>query len=188
MLRETVLRWAENLIEKRPPDFTIGPPEEKYCLRWWVIKRNRWFNIYLHLFNHDDEDRALHDHPWMSCSWLLKTGYYEVLGKRSPDGTTTFPDETRKVWRRPGALVFRRASSPHRIVLERRQQPLFGEFKDRHPVGPDVSRLVPVPAISLFITGPVVRDWGFHCPKGWVPWQRFTDSRDKGLVGKGCEG
>lgn len=28
--------------------------------------------------------------------------------------------------------------------------------------------------ISLFITGPVLRDWGFHCPKGFVPWQDFV--------------
>lgn len=27
---------------------------------------------------------------------------------------------------------------------------------------------------TLFVTGPVVREWGFHCPRGWVPWQQFT--------------
>lgn len=41
-------------------------------------------------------------------------------------------------------------------------------------------------AISLFITGPKVRDWGFHCPNGWVPWSDFVDDRDKGQVGRGC--
>ena len=41
-------------------------------------------------------------------------------------------------------------------------------------------------AISLFITGPKVRDWGFHCPNGWVPWADFVDDRDKGQIGKGC--
>lgn len=41
-------------------------------------------------------------------------------------------------------------------------------------------------AISLFITGPKVRDWGFHCPNGWVLWSDFVDDRDKGQVGKGC--
>lgn len=42
-------------------------------------------------------------------------------------------------------------------------------------------------SLSLFITGPKVRDWGFHCPKGWVPWQQFTGGAHGELVGRGCE-
>lgn len=40
---------------------------------------------------------------------------------------------------------------------------------------------------TLFITGPRVRDWGFHCPNGWKHWRDFTDARDTGKVGRGCE-
>jgi hypothetical protein len=29
------------------------------------------------------------------------------------------------------------------------------------------------PVWTLFITGPKVRDWGFHCPKGWLYWREF---------------
>ncbi|KMK63786.1 hypothetical protein [Puniceibacterium sp. IMCC21224] len=43
-----------------------------------------------------------------------------------------------------------------------------------------------LPAETLFITGPKVRDWGFHCPKGWVHWQEFVDPGDVGSVGRGC--
>lgn len=39
---------------------------------------------------------------------------------------------------------------------------------------------------TLFITGPRVREWGFHCPNGWRHWQAFTDARDSGKVGRGC--
>lgn len=39
---------------------------------------------------------------------------------------------------------------------------------------------------SLFVTGPRVREWGFHCPAGWVHWRRFTDPNDTGRVGPGC--
>jgi len=28
-------------------------------------------------------------------------------------------------------------------------------------------------ATTLFITGPVVRKWGFACPKGWVAWDQY---------------
>ena len=41
-------------------------------------------------------------------------------------------------------------------------------------------------AVSLFMTGPKVREWGFECPQGWVPWQQFVASDDKGQVGRGC--
>jgi hypothetical protein len=43
---------------------------------------------------------------------------------------------------------------------------------------------------TLFIMGPRVREWGFHCPKGWVPWKEFTASNETGdssRVGRGCE-
>lgn len=43
-----------------------------YLLRWHLIPRNRFFNIYLHKFIGDDDDRALHDHPWWSFSVRLK--------------------------------------------------------------------------------------------------------------------
>lgn len=41
-------------------------------------------------------------------------------------------------------------------------------------------------AVSLFITGPKVRDWGFDCPQGWVPWQQFVSSDNPGEIGRGC--
>lgn len=53
----------------RQPDQIIG---EDYLWRWYVIPRNRFFNIYLHRFGRSDDDRALHDHPWYSVSVLLK--------------------------------------------------------------------------------------------------------------------
>lgn len=42
------------------------------------------------------------------------------------------------------------------------------------------------PCWSLFINGPKWRNWGFHCPKGWRPWQEFVDVNDRGAVGPGC--
>lgn len=42
------------------------------------------------------------------------------------------------------------------------------------------------PVLSLFVTGPKVREWGFACPQGWVPWQEFTDPTDSSKTGRGC--
>jgi len=41
-------------------------------------------------------------------------------------------------------------------------------------------------AVSLFITGPKVREWGFHCPNGWVHWRDFTGGEHGEIVGRGC--
>jgi len=68
----------------RKPDLTIGNEYDPYLYRWWVIPRNRIFNIYLHQFKRSDHD-VLHDHPWwFNISILLKGTYTEMMtGGRS---------------------------------------------------------------------------------------------------------
>ena len=140
--------WLISRVLRRAPDFHIGSPP--YLERWWIIPRNPIFNIYLHRLLRDDDPRALHDHPWVNCSIILRGSYWEIM-----------PNETRL--RRPGEIVFRRATASHRLALDRGAE-----------------------CWSLFITGPVVRVWGFHCPKGWVPWQQFVKPGEKGQIGAGC--
>jgi hypothetical protein len=148
------MTWYERLAASRPPDFIIGGKDDPYMLRWWVIPRNPIFNIYLHKFLRSDDDRALHDHPWVNCSYLLHGSYIEhsILagGVRRAVGYCA------------GNLKFRLPRTAHRIEIDE-------------------------PCWSLFITGPVVREWGFHCPAGWRPWKLFTSARDKGEIGRGCE-
>lgn len=153
---------------KRPPDFIIGPAEKPYLLRWWIIPRNRWFNIYLHKFLRSDDDRALHDHPWASCSIILNGGYFE----HTPN---------RMFWRNQGGVYFRRATAAHLVELDidwRKQIPGSGIYPLK-------------PVWTLFITGPKVREWGFHCPKGWRHWREFygvpEGEAHGGEIGKGCE-
>jgi hypothetical protein len=90
----------------RPPDFVIGDKTNPYMLRWWIIPRNKWFNIYLHKVCRDDDDRALHDHPWVSLSIVLKTGYVEV----TPGGRKSF---------RAGSVIYRNATYQHRLELDK---------------------------------------------------------------------
>lgn len=157
-------------ISRRAPDFQIGGSDNPYCNRWWVIPRNRFFNIYLHQFLRDDDDRALHDHPWANCSIPLRDGYREVLFVASPqNGGDALPKTTRRI-RNPGSITFRRAGTAHRIELHR-----------------DYTTDVAVPAWSLFITGPVQRPWGFWCSWGWRHWREFTAGPNGEIVGRGCE-
>lgn len=90
----------------REPDFIVinektGQP---YLKRWWLIPRNVLFNIYLHKFEGSDDDRALHDHPWYSISFLLKGEMLEHLFS----GARTVP----RFW-----PVFRSAKHAHRLEL-----------------------------------------------------------------------
>lgn len=141
---------AELLIEpKRKADVFIGGEEETYMRRWWLIPRNRWFNIYLHHVMKSDEDRALHDHPWWSLSLLLRGEMLEV-------------DQSGRERIEQGQFRWRGSEYAHRL-----------EVRDQES------------AWTLFVTGPVVRSWGFHCPKGWVHWKKFTDEAGTG-VGAGC--
>lgn len=66
-------RLARHLIARatrRAPDVVIGEADSPYLLRWHPIPRNPIFNVYLHQFLRDDDDRALHDHPWVNVSLL----------------------------------------------------------------------------------------------------------------------
>lgn len=91
-------------IFRRPADFVIGGAERPYLFRWFVIPRNRWFNIYLHKIVRSDDDRALHCHPWWNLSVILHGAYVEI---------------TERAWtfRRSGSVVFRLATQRHRLAL-----------------------------------------------------------------------
>ncbi len=65
----------------------------------------------------------------------------------------------KRVW--PLLPKFRSAEYSHRLILESNR------------------------ALTLFCTGRKVREWGFHCPQGWVHWTRFTDA-DGNQTGAGC--
>src|SRR3546814_5856142 len=66
------------IVDRRPPNFVIGGQQDPYMRRWWVIPRNRFINIYLHQVLRPDDDRALHDHPWINLSIILDGGYWEI--------------------------------------------------------------------------------------------------------------
>ena len=150
------MSWWQNVAaSRRAPDFVIGSTDNPYLRRWWIIPRNRFFNIYLHHFLRSDDDRALHDHPWINCSCLLEGEYTEWSIARG--------GVHHKRLAKVGSLKFRRPTTAHRVELH---------------AGP---------CWSLFITGPVVREWGFHCSAGWRSWKIFTSERDRGEIGRGCE-
>jgi cold shock CspA family protein len=89
------------------------------CVRYmWVVRDNRptvnmvryyilktpFFEVYLHQFIDDDEE-ALHDHPWTFVTLIISGGYTEELAGGASRSL------------RPGRVVFRNASRLHRVVV-----------------------------------------------------------------------
>lgn len=82
-MKRRLFAWLRAIADRRAPDVVIGGPADPYLLRWWVIPRNPVFNVYLHLFLRSDDDRALHDHPWVNLSCLLEGSYTEHTADRA---------------------------------------------------------------------------------------------------------
>lgn len=64
-------------------------------------------------------------------------------------------------WRPPGSLLFRPALWKHRVVI---------------PPGKK--------ALTLVITGPKKRSWGFYCEQSWRPWREHAKAEER--TGNGC--
>lgn len=183
-MRRRLERWAKRTMEKRPPDFIIRPKGEPQTLRWWIIPRNRFFNVYLHKFVRSDEDRALHDHPWPNASILVAGEYVEYVK------TGQFTVEAFE--RHQGFVYLRKATAAHRVELYSERTATEVDMKSRGSWINGTRKVKrwsmrPKPVITLFITGPKIREWGFLCPQGWRHWQVFCDERDHGVIGRGCE-
>jgi hypothetical protein len=153
-LADRLAGWAVRYIERHPEaSFVVERLDNTpYLRRWFVIPRNRWLNIYLHEYLDDDEDRALHDHPWWSASLCLVGELIEYFHHKKHLAVRTIGG---------GSLVIREAEFSHRLQ-------------------------VPIPGtVTLFVTGPRLRTWGFWCRKGWMDWRTFC-ARDGSGRARGC--
>jgi hypothetical protein len=154
-----IAEWLIARAQRRSPDFVIGQgnPLGPYLNRWWLIPRNRFFNVYLHQFLRSDDDRALHDHPWANCSVLLRGCYVEH--------TIDAGGINRRTFRIAGDVVIRRSGRmAHRVELV--DSPCWTVFI----TGPRYR--------EWGFHCP---------EQGWVHWQRFTAPTNRGDVGAGCD-
>lgn len=133
IIAKVLLFILEKIVCNRLPDIVI---KEGYMYRWYVIPRNRWFNIYFHLFEGSDEP-VFHDHPWYSWGMLLEGSYIE----HTPYGDNFYRD---------GESGFRSPEFLHWLEVNN-------------------------PAKTIFVTGPVLRVWGFLVNGKWVPFHEHLD-------------
>lgn len=144
----------------RPADLVIGGNDNPYLRRWHLTPRGNGPATYLHQFLRDDDDRALHDHPWPSVGIILDTGYLEHM----PDGMAM---------RCPGDMIHRTPEHRHRVSLlrddEGRPRPAWTLFF----VGARVREW---------------GFWcpGSGGGERFVHWREFTAGEHGELIGKGC--
>ena len=147
-LARLLLPPARRLAARRPPDFVVQREEGAvYLIRWWILPRNDWLNLYLHQMLRDD-DAVLHDHPYASVSLVLTDGLTERYAEEPED-----EEYYQSVGDHVGAVRFVRVLRQGDVV--RRSSRLAHQL------------LVRGEAWTLFATGPRIREWGFWCPKGW---------------------
>lgn len=196
----------QRVAMRREPDFIVGAdnPQGAYLRRWFLTPwrplqsrlRKRaeatptWWNrtsarvvgwlpnLYLHEFLRDDDDRALHDHPSWAASFILAGAYTEHT--IAPGGVH------HRKRHDAGTLRFLGTRHAHRIEL----LPAWWEV-DNYDAAVDAFHSHPrekAPCWTVFLFGPTVRDWGFHCPeRGWVHWREFTAANKPGEIGPGCD-
>lgn len=168
-----LLRIHDRTTAARARDIRIpsNPAIPVYMSRWWKIKRNAFFNIYFHQVFRSDDDKALHDHPWWSFSIVLSGGYYE---HRILEGGVH-----EKKWYGPGSILFRRSGAhAHRLELKKvawigSTDPYLQNWRMMELDNLNLSyegdeAMYELPAKTIFITGPVLRRWGFHAIERWV--------------------
>lgn len=171
-----------------------GGPRRPYLTRWHIIPRNPWFNIYLHYFEHGDDDRALHDHPWRSASLILDGRYiehttewmYETPLEATAEGVSMHTYRLHRMFS-PGdgrtyveGSVSKNAGRwPGQNAFDYTQEFSTGDFR---MLNADHMHMLELfgnndePCWTLFITGPRKRRWGFACggDEGWRDFSKYT--------------
>lgn len=159
-------RWwwigADCEVRNRTNPYWDDERRRRAARRSWAYKLlTHFIAARVHMTLRSDQDSCLHDHPFRSVSIILRGGYWEWMPYEPDPARARFHNGVEamyRVWRGPGAIVFRRASARHKL-----------ELADGKP------------AWSLFIMGPKTNEWGFYTPEGKVGWQDFLQRADDRL-------
>lgn len=157
-LTELLMKWCEKSGRIFKITGTAGP-DDVYLIRYYVIK-SKYFNFFIHQFLRSDRD-DLHDHPWNFCTYLLRGSYTEnklnqETGEMEQTWRANYPDCG---WgeEKSNLLVFRKATDLHQVVVDE-------DLKE------DNKHLA---ALTLFFSGPTIREWGFIKDGEWVNWKEY---------------
>jgi hypothetical protein len=183
-------------------DGVNGGERRPYLTRWHLIPRNRWLNLYLHKFVHGDDERALHDHPWASASLILEGRYIEHTSEWFPAfenkqlGTYVLamsdmfsPQDGRTYVE--GSVTANSGLREGENRFDYTQEFHAGDFRKLPPTHMHMIELFgnnTEPCWTLFMTGSIVRRWGFACKDGWRDFKEYLqDNPSRPGSTLGCE-
>lgn len=170
-LYHRLLHVAITVVDSRAPDQVIGGSTNPYLYRWYLTS---WSN-----YPRGSKPRNLLER----IKRRLPNVYVHRF-MRSDDDRALHDHP----WWNTSILLLGRYRE-HTIVaggINHVMTRVAGEFKLRPPRSAhriEIDR----PCLTIFITGPKVREWGFHCPHGWRHWEAFTAPGKPGEIGRGCE-
>lgn len=127
------------------PDLSIMPDGKDVYLFRWYIILELTGSVYVHLQVKDDPYPEMHDHPWDNQSVILAGAYLEHLQTFPPYGAVEI------AVRQKGGVITRGASEAHKLHLN-----------------------APY-CLTLFSTGPTVREWGFWHDFKHIPWPKMVE-------------
>lgn len=173
MLRRLINRLVNRFIwlfSRHDPDFIIGGREDPYMLRWYLFGSTPALSYYkgrrprrimtVRPYLHQilrSDDDRAH-HDHPNASIGI------CLRGRMVEHTIDAGGIHRRREITPGTIRFRSAKFAHRLEI-----------------APGSS------CWTIFVFFGPTRQWGFHCPNGWVPWKKFTAQHDPGQIGSGCD-
>lgn len=151
-----LLTWLRNPI-------VIGPPDCPILYRWSIVGGGdrsralipaRRFSVKLHRFPGDADDRDVHDHPWAFWTLVLWGGYNDMAPCMACKG---YGDILGRYWH-PTPVQCGRCHGDGVLL---REKMTMGKLRFRPAHHLHRTKASPRGALTLVLTGPKVRDWGF---------------------------
>lgn len=172
--------WLINRTTRtRVPDFVIGGSARPYLLRWYITPWRGWWR------DVPEDQRTRWQRFVLWCTRWLPNVYLHQF--RRSDDDRALHDHP---WAFNVSVLLAGQYTEHTIDrggIHRRTILEAGRIRFRWGRAPHRIELHDGWCWTLFVAGPVVRQWGFHCPEqGWKHWREFTAPDDAGAVGRGC--
>ena len=142
---------------------TIGPPECPLLDRLTVVKHRRIGGLLLHRFYPNADDRNVHDHPWWFMTLVLRGGYDDMKQCRQCEGSGRFYDEV-------DFYACPRCKGEGVIMRERMRA---GMLRFRPALHAHRTQVSSSGCVTLVLTGPTVREWGFYLGSSWQQWRSY---------------
>ncbi|MGE0289492.1 MAG: hypothetical protein AB7I42_25890 [Bradyrhizobium sp.] len=151
-IRRPLEDWAYRVTMSRVADFILEDGERAYLYRWHIIPPNPVLSLYVHLFAGPDFGRHLHDHRSASLSLVLD-GWYE------------------EIWATPQMCM---AGGDGVVARVEKGDVVYRPARNAHMVTRTAG------AVTIFITGPTWRRWGFWVNREWVDYKTYFEQQQSG--------